>query len=139
MLLAKPRRTRSNRSRRALLGGLGSLWLAGLAGCTGPAESRRGATDVFVHNDADVARTVDLTVAPRDGESARFHTRLELRPADRPKINNDVIMGRAYDITVSFTDSTRAAPYEETQEWTDAGQPLHVMLTDQIVFAVQIG
>lgn len=130
---------RSNWSRRALLGGLTSLGLTGLAGCNGSLGSSRGATDVFVHNERDVPRTVDLTVTQGDSESSRIDTRLELRPNEQEKINNQVIMGSDYDVEVSFTDTDRDSPYSETQEWNDAGQPLHIILNDQIVFAVQIG
>ncbi len=129
----------SNWSRRALLGGCTSLGLAGLAGCNGSFGSSRGATDVFVHNEGDVPRTIDLIVTQRDSESSRIDTRLELRPNEQEKINNRVIMGSDYDVEVSFTDTNRESPYSETQEWNDAGQPLHIILNDQIVFAVQIG
>lgn len=130
---------RSNWSRRALLGGFSSLGLAGLAGCTDGPGSSRGATDVLVHNDGDVPRTVDLTVTQRDSESPRVDTRLELKPNEQEHINNRVIMGSDYDVAVSFIDENRDSPYAETQEWNNARQPLHVILNDQIVFAVQIG
>jgi hypothetical protein len=130
---------RSNWSRRALLGGLTSLGLTGLAGCNGSPGSSRGATDVFVHNEGDVPRTVNLTVTQGDSESSHIDTRLELRPNEQEKINNEVIMRRDYDVEVSFTDTNRDSPYSETQEWNDAGQPIHIILNDQIVFAVQIG
>jgi hypothetical protein len=48
-------------------------------------------------------------------------------------------MDSDYDVEVTYTDETRESPYTETQEWNDAGQPLRVLLNDQIVFAVQIG
>jgi hypothetical protein len=111
----------------------------GVAGCNGSPGGSRGATDVFVHNEGEVPRTIDLTVTQRDSESSRIDTRLELRPNEREKINNRVIMGGDYDVEVSFTDTSRESPYSETQEWNDADQPLHIILTDQIVFAVQIG
>lgn len=130
---------RSNWSRRVLLGGFSSLCLTGLAGCTGRPGSSRGATDVFVHNEGDVPRTIDLTVTQRDSESSHIDTRLELRPNEQEKINNKVIMESDYDVEISFTDTNRESPYSETQEWNDAGQPLHIILTDQIVFAIQIG
>jgi hypothetical protein len=118
---------------------LTSLGLTGLAGCNGSLGSSRGATDVFVHNEGDVSRTVDLTVTQRDSESPRIDTRLELRPNEQEKINNRVIMGNDYDVETSFTDTNRESPYLETIEWNDAGKPLHIILNDQIVFAVQIG
>jgi hypothetical protein len=130
---------RSTWSRRALLGGFGSLCLGGLAGCTGRSGSRRGATDVYVHNAGDVPRTVDLTVTRRGSDSPRIDTRLELGPNEREIINNEVVMGSDYDVEVSFTEADGGGSYSETQEWNDAGRPLHVMLTEQIVFAVQIG
>lgn len=130
---------RSNWSRRALLGGFSSFCLAGLAGCNGSPGSSRGATDVVVHNEGEVPRTVELTVTQRDSGSPRIDTRLELGPNEQEKINNEVIMGSDYDVETSFTDGNRESPYTETQEWNDAGQPLHIILDDQIVFAVQIG
>lgn len=90
----------SNWSRRALLGGFSSLCLAGLAGCNGSLGSSRGATDVFVHNEGDVPRTVDLTVSRRDSESSRIDTHLELRPNEPEKINNRVITGSDYDVEI---------------------------------------
>ncbi|WP_396613729.1 hypothetical protein ACH9L7_17800 (plasmid) [Haloferax sp. S1W] len=44
-----------------------------------------------------------------------------------------------YDVEVTVTDATSESPYTETQEWNDATQSLHVILNEQIVFAVQIG
>ena len=130
---------RSNWSRRAFLGGFSSICLVGLAGCNGSPESSRGVTDGVVHNEGDVSRTVDLTVTQRGSESSRIDTRLEVRPNEQEKINNKVIMQSDYNVEVSSTDTTRESPYSETQEWKDAGQPLHIILYDQIVFAVQIG
>lgn len=130
---------RSNLSRRAFLGGFSSICLVGLPGCNGGPGSGRGATDVFVHNEGDVLRTVDLTVTRRGSESPRIDTRFEVGPNEQEKINNEVIMESDYDVEVSFTDTTRESPYSEIQEWDDAGQPLHIILDDQIVFAVQIG
>jgi hypothetical protein len=130
---------RSNWSRRGLLGGLSSTCLVGLAGCTDSSESSRGATDVFIHNEGDLTRTVDVTVTQRGSESPRIDTQLEIRSHQQEKINNKVIMDSDYDVEVSVTDTARESPYSESQEWNDAGQPLHIILNDQIVFAVQIG
>jgi hypothetical protein len=84
-------------------------------------------------------RAVDLTVTQRGNESTRIDTHLEIGANDQTKINNKVIMDNDYDVDVSFTDVTRESPYSETQEWNDAGKPLHIILNDQIVFTVQIG
>jgi len=62
-----------------------------------------------------------------------------MSPHSREKINNEVIMDSDYDVEVTYTDKARESPYSETQEWNDAGKPLHILLNDQIVFAVQIG
>lgn len=80
-----------------------------------------------------------MTVTQADSESSRIDTRFELRPNEQEKINNEVIMGSDYDLNVWFTDTNRDSPYSETQEWNDAGQPLHIILSDQVVFTVQIG
>ena len=80
-----------------------------------------------------------MTVTQRGGTSPNIETSLDVRPHSRHKINNEVIMDSDYDVEVTYTDETRESPYSETQEWNDAGQPLHVLLNNQIVFAVQIG
>ena len=60
-------------------------------------------------------------------------------PHSRQKLNNEVLTNSDYDVTVTYSDETAASPYSETREWNDAGRPLHVILNDQIVFAVHIG
>lgn len=126
-------------SRRTFLGGLGSSGLAGMAGCVDGFASGRGATDVIIHNEAEVSRTVEVTVTQRGDGSTSIDTSLEMEPHSRRKINNEVIMNSDYDVAVTYSDGTTASPYSETQEWNDAGRPLHIILDDQIVFAVQIG
>ena len=127
------------RSRRTFLAGMGLAGLAGIAGCVDGRASSRGATDVIIHNEAEVSRTVEVTVTQRGGESPNIDTSLDMNPHSRQKINNEVIMDSDYDVKVTYTDDTGASPYSETQEWNDAGQPLHILLNDQIVFTVQIG
>jgi hypothetical protein len=129
---------RSNWSRRGLLGRIGVAGLVGVAGCAS-AGSSRGATDVYVHNDADVNRTVEVRVTEDGSESPAIDTTFEMPPGTEETINNKVIMGSDYEVGVSYTDDAGGTPYSETQAWDDAGQPLHVILNDQIVFAVQIG
>lgn len=130
---------RLNWSRRSLLTGFSTISLVGLAGCTNRLGSNRGATDVVIHNEVDEQRTVDLIVTHRDTESSSIDTSLELKPNTGETINNKVIMGSDYDVEVTVTDTTTESPYTETQEWNDAGDSLHVILDEQIVFAVQIG
>ena len=130
---------RVTRSRRSFLAGIGVAGLAGIAGCVDGARSGRGATDVIIHNVAAVSRTVEVTVTQRDATSPTIETSLDMSPHSRQKINNEVIMDSDYDVDVTYTDENRELPYSETQEWTDAGQPLQILLNDQIVFAVQIG
>jgi hypothetical protein len=127
------------RSRRTFLADVGVAGLAGIAGCVGSPGSSRGATDVIIHNVAEVSRTVDLTVTQRGDTSPTVETSLDMDPHSSHKINNQVIMDSDYDVEVTYSDETRDAPYSETQEWTDAGQPLRILLDDQIVFAVQVG
>ncbi len=127
------------RSRRTFLAGVGLAGFAGIAGCIDGPGSSRGATDVIIHNVAEVARTVEVTVTQRDGESRNIDTSLDMDSHSRQKINNEVIMDSDYDVEVTYTDDTGDSPYSETQEWNDAGQPLHILLDDQIVFTVQIG
>lgn len=80
-----------------------------------------------------------MIVTQRGSESTNIDTSLELRPNSEEKINNKVIMDSDYDVEVTYTDSARDSPYSETQEWNDAGAPLHIILNNQIVFAIQIG
>ena len=127
------------RSRRTVLAGVGLTGLAGIAGCIDGLGSNRGATDVIIHNEAEVSRTVEVTVTHRGGKSSNIDTSLDMRPHSRQKINNEVIMDSDYEVEVIYTDEIRESPYSETQEWNDAGQPLHIILDDQIIFAVQIG
>jgi len=127
------------RSRRTFLAGMGLTGLVGIAGCVDRGGSSRGATDVILHNEAEVSRTVEVTVTQRGAESSNIDTSLDMSSHSRQKINNEVIMDSDYDVEVTYTDDTGESPYSESQEWNDAGQPLHVILTDQIVFAVQIG
>jgi len=126
-------------SRRTFLGGMGLSGLAGIAGCVDVLGSSRGATDVIIHNEAEVSRTVEVTVTQRGDESPNIDTSLDMRPHSRQKINNEVIMNSNYDVAVTYSDETEESPYSETQEWNDAGPPLHIILNDQIVFTVQIG
>lgn len=135
----RTRRMNLTRSRRVFLAAMGLASLTGIAGCVDGSESSRGATDVILYNDAKVSRTVEVTVTQRDGESSNSDTRLDMSPHSRQKINNKGIMDSDYDVNVTFTDETGESPYSETQEWNDAGPPLHIILTDQIIFAVQIG
>ena len=127
------------RSRRTFLAGMGLAGLAGIAGCIDGRGSSRGATDVIIYNEAEVSRTVEVTVTQRGGESSNIDTSLVMDPHSRQKINNEVIMDSDYDVEVTYTDDTGESPYSETQEWNDAGPPLHIILDDQIVFAIQIG
>jgi hypothetical protein len=129
----------STRSRRRFLAAVGVVGLAGVAGCVGGSRSSRGATDVIVHNVAEVSRTVEVTVTQADSTSPNIDTRFDLPPHSKRKINNEVLMDSDYDVEVSFTDETRDSAYSETQAWDDAGKALHVMLNNQIVFTVQIG
>jgi hypothetical protein len=118
---------------------MGVAGLAGIAGCVDERGSSRGATDVILHNEAAASRTVELTVTQRGGESADIDTSLDMNPHSRRKINTEVLMDSDYDVAVTYTDDTGPASYSETQEWNDAGQPLHILLNDQIVFTLQIG
>jgi hypothetical protein len=79
-----------------------------------------------------------LSVKQRDSQSSRIETPLELGPNEQEKINNEIIMKSECHVEVSFTDTDRASPHSETQQWNDASHPLHIILDDQIVFAVQI-
>jgi hypothetical protein len=129
----------SDRSRRSFLGALGALGVVGMAGCASRTASGRGATDVFVHNNGTVRRSVELTVTEQGSDSPDIDTSLELAPNERTKINNEVLMDSDYDVAVSYTDANRDSPYSETQTWADADSPLRILLTDQVVFARQIG
>jgi hypothetical protein len=62
-----------------------------------------------------------------------------MNPHSSHTINNEVRMDSDYDVDVTYTDDSVESPYSESQAWNGAGRPLHVLLTDQILFAVQIG
>lgn len=127
-------------SRRTFLAGVGVTGLIGIAGCVDKLGSHRGTTDVIIHNEAEVPRTVEVTVGKRGGgKSSSINTSLDMKPHSKQKINNEVIMGSDYVVDVIYTDDTGQSPYKERQEWTDAGRPLHILLDDGIVFATQIG
>lgn len=130
----------SNGSRRTLLASLGMIGIGGLTGCSSSMSSSRGATDIILHNEATNPRQIDVTVTEHDDNSTKIDTRVELDSNTRHTINNEVLMGNDYDVAVTFTDKTINPPaYTETQEWNDAGEPLHVIVHEQIVFAVQVG
>jgi hypothetical protein len=126
-------------SRRTFLSGMGLTGVVGIAGCVDAFGSGRGATDVIFHNEADVSRTVEVTVTQRGDDSSDIDTTLDMRSHSTQKINNEILMNSDYDVEVTYSDETGESPYSETQEWNDAGQPLHIILNDQIVFTVQIG
>lgn len=127
-------------SRRTLLASLCTISLGSLTGCSGSTSSKRGATDIVLHNETASHRTIDVTVTERDDDSPKVDSRIELEPNARHTINNKVLMGSDYDVVVAFTDGMDdSSEYTETQRWNSAEKPLHVIIDDQIVFAVQIG
>jgi hypothetical protein len=127
-------------SRRALLASLGTVSLGSIAGCAGLTASGRGATDIILHNEAPNERTIDITVVNQGNDATEIDTGLKLDPHARHKINNKLLMGNDYEVTMTFSDeSANISEYTETQEWIDAGKPLHVIINDQLVFATQIG
>lgn len=101
--------------------------------------SSRGATDIVLHNEAKNSVDIELLVTSQGSDSAVVDTSISLEPNARRTINNEVIMGSDYEVEVTFTSDSTDSPYTETQQWDDAGQPLHVIIHDQIVFAVQVG
>lgn len=94
---------------------------------------------MILHNVAEVSRTVEVTVTQAGSTSPSIETSFDMTPHSERKINNQVIMKNDYDVDVSYTEETSDSPYSETQEWNDAGKPLHILLNNQIVFTVQIG
>ena len=129
----------SSWSRRSLLTTLSVTITATLAGCTDLGGSSRGATDIVLHNEAKDSVAIELLVTSQGSDSAVVDTSISLEPNTRRTINNEVIMGSDYEVEVTFTSDSTDSPYTETQQWDDAGQPLHVIIHDQIVFAVQVG
>jgi hypothetical protein len=127
-------------SRRSLLGGIATVGLAASAGCSvlGTGTSR-GATDIVLHNGAAGSRTAAVLVTQGSDDEPRVDTSVELAPNARHTINNEVLMNADYEVEVTMTGDFADSPYGETHSWDDAGQPLHVILHEQIVFAVQVG
>ena len=129
-----------NRSRRSLLTASGALGAAALAGCLDAAGSTRGATDVVLHNETDDRLRVGVTVTRRDGGTDSVDASVEMAPNSRRIINNEVVMGATYDVSIDVGESeSGSAPAGESVTWEDAGRPLHVLLHDGIEFAVEIG
>ncbi|WP_254821145.1 hypothetical protein [Haloglomus halophilum] len=126
-------------SRRSLLGGIATVGLGVSAGCSAfGTGTSRGATDIVLHNEASDPRTVAVLVT-QDGDEPRIDTSFEMAPNTRETINNEVLMNADYDVEVTMTGEFADSPYSETHSWQDAGQPLHVIVHEQIVFAVQVG
>ena len=129
----------SDRSRRSLLGGLGTAALVGVAGCSDSLASGRGATDVVLHNESKTALDVAVRVTGRSADAPRIDTSVALDPHTRHTFNNDVLMNGDYDVRVAVTRSDTGSENTETHEWNDAGRTLHVLIDEEIVFAVQVG
>lgn len=125
-------------SRRALLVSAGTASLAGLAGCTDSTANARGATDIVLHNEARGRRTVDVRVTSGSDSTEAFTDSFELESNGRHTINNEVLMGSNYTVQITVSGESTEA-YTEAYEWTAAGKPLHVIVNDQIVFAIQVG
>ena len=125
--------------RRSLLSGLGTAVLVGLAGCSDSLASSRGATDIILHNESTNALSIDVYVTGKNADEPRIDTTVDLDPNMRHDFNNKVLMNSDYNVQVTFADSSAdESEYSETYEWTNADQPLHVLMNDQIVFAVQV-
>jgi len=143
-------------SRRQLLCGLSGIALGGVAGCvetlTATADGQdstdgaaslssggRGATDIILHSEASRSREVTVTATRTDDEEVLLDRSLIPEPNEGEKFNNELLMDDTYDVRVEFTDDDRDSPYTETYRWPDAQDPLHVLIGEQIIFAVQVG
>ena len=128
-----------NRSRRVFLTSLGTAALVGLAGCADSVVSGHGATDIILHNAATSERDVTVTVTDQRDATSKIDSNVALGPNTSHTFNNRVMMNGDYEVHVAFTEnSVHGSPYTETHEWKNANQPLHIILNDQIVFAVQV-
>lgn len=127
-------------SRRSLLGSIATVGLGVSAGCSAfGTVTSRGATDIVLHNEAPDQRSVAVLVTQDGDDEPRIDTGFEMAPNTRETINNEVLMNADYDVEVTMTGEFADSPYSETHSWQDAGQPLHVIVHEQIVFAVQVG
>ena len=126
-------------SRRSLLGTLGTAVLVGAAGCTDVLASARGATDVVLHNESAGVLRVNLSVTAASADDPRIDASVELDPNTRHTFNNDVLMNADYEVRVTATALGDGSETAETHEWKDADHTLHVLLSEQVVFAVQVG
>ncbi|MFC7204905.1 hypothetical protein ACFQJC_15415 [Haloferax namakaokahaiae] len=126
-------------TRRSFLVAAGALGLAASAGCLDGVGSARGVTDIVFHNETPTAQTVALSVTHRRDDSTVVETTIELPAHSQHTVNNEVVMKSDYDVRVSATAESDDEPYTETYTWKDANQPLHVIVNDQLVFAVQVG
>ena len=126
-------------SRRSLLSTLGTATLVGAAGCTDVLASARGATDVVLHNESTSELRVGLTVTATGADDPRIDASVELAPNTRRTFNNDVLMNGDYEVQVTAATLGDGPKTAETHEWKNADHTLHVLIRDQIVFAVQVG
>lgn len=130
----------SDWSRRSLLSWLGTAALVGFAGCSDSLSTSRGATDIILHNESMKTLSIDVHVTGKNTDEPRIDTTVDLDPNTRHKFNNDVLMNGNYDVRISTTDSSGSgSATTETHEWENADHTLHVLIEEDIVFAVQVG
>lgn len=129
-----------HRTRRSALRLTGASLLTAFAGCTRLGSTSLKAVSVTLHNRTDEHRAVSVRVSTTNDETERIATNIELDPHAGHKFNNAVRSNEQYDVEIGFRPADGSGDeYTETYEWTSVEQPLHVLLTDQIVFAEQVG
>lgn len=126
-------------SKRSFLGGVATGVLSIAAGCFATETSGLGATDVIIHNEAAERRTIEIRVVDRADETKTIESSVEMAPNTRHRFNNQVREQSDYRVRIQVTDGTdEMYGTEKTRMWNDADTPLHVIVHERIVFAVQI-
>ncbi|WP_424016438.1 hypothetical protein ACOZ4N_11040 [Halorientalis pallida] len=126
-------------SKRSFLGGVATGIVSLSAGCFASETSGLGATDVIIHNEATEQRTIEIRVVDRADETTAIESSVKMSPHTRHRFNNQVTEQSDYRVRIQVTEGTSEMyGTDKTRMWTDADTPLHVIVHERIVFAVQI-
>jgi hypothetical protein len=127
-------------TRRSALRVAGPSLLTVFAGCSALGSTSLKAVSIVLHNRTEKRQAVSVRVTSKSDETERINTNIDLDPHGGHKFNNAVRSNEQYTVEIGFrpTDGS-GEEFAETYEWNSVEQPLHVLLTDQVVFAEQVG
>jgi len=134
--------SRKRPSRRRVVAAGAALAGASLAGCSFVPGTRKGATEVVLHNERTEPISVSLAVTGEgDGGEPRVSETIDLDSLERARPNEDdqLPVGTDYAVEVDVEDGPT-----ETFEWRDVRvelAPLHVIVdgSDNVLFALEAG